>query len=58
MSKVKHCIKGFTTTKFHQIPREENTEVDSLAKIAIADELVDEQIKVQYILSIYVLEVH
>ena len=27
--------------KFHQIPREENMEVDNLAKAASADELVE-----------------
>lgn len=58
LSKVKHCIKGFTMAKFHQIPREENMEADSLAKTISANELVDEQIEVQYIPSINILEVH
>lgn len=42
LSKVKQCIKGFTMAKFPQIPREENMEVDSLAKALSADELVDD----------------
>ena len=58
LSKVKQCIKDFTMAKFHQIPREENLETDSLAKVESVDKLVDNQIKVQYILSIDVPEVH
>ena len=57
LSKVKQCIKGFTMAKFHQIPREENLETDSLAKVESVDELVDNQIKVQYIPSIDIPEV-
>ena len=56
--KVKQCIKGFTKVKFQQILREENTKVDSLAKEAFADELVDNQIKVQYIPDIDILDMH
>ena len=57
LSKVKHCIKNFTTTKFHQIPKEGNMEADNLARVASANDLIDDQIKVQYILSIDILEV-
>lgn len=57
LNKAKHCIKGFTMAKFHQIPLEENTDVDSLAKVASADDLIDDQIKIQYILSIDIPEV-
>ena len=32
-------------------------EADSLARVASADDLIDDQIKVQYILSIDILEV-
>ena len=32
LSKFKHCIKGLTTTKFYQVPREENMEANSLAR--------------------------
>lgn len=46
LSNVKHCIKSFTTAKFHQIPREENREADSLAKAPFADGIINEQIKV------------
>ena len=58
LSKVKHCIKGFTMAKFHQILKEENMEANNLAKAASADELVDDQIKVQYIPSIELPKVH
>ena len=57
LNKAKHCIKGFTMAKFHQIPREENTDVDSLAKVASVDDLINNKIKIQYILSIDVPEV-
>ena len=43
---------------FQQILREENMEVEVLAKTAFVDELVGDQIKVQYIPSIDVPEVH
>lgn len=46
LSKVKHCIKDFTTAKFHKIPREKNMEVDSLARAASANGSIDNQIKV------------
>ena len=58
LGKVKQSIKGFTTTQFHQIPMEENMEADVLAKVASANELVDDQIKVQYIPSVDVPKVH
>ena len=57
LNKAKHCIKGFTMAKFHQIPREENMDVDSLAKVASVDDLINDKIKIQYILSIDVPEV-
>ena len=40
------------------MPREENMEADVLAKPTSADKMVDNQIKVQYILSIYIPEVN
>lgn len=52
LSKVKHCIKSFKTTKFHQIPRQENMEADNLARATSTDVIPNEQIKVQYIPSI------
>ena len=57
LNKAKHCIKGFTMAKFHQIPLEENTDADSLAKVASAYDLIDDQIKIQYILSLDIPEV-
>ena len=58
MEKVKQCIKGFTTTQFQQIPREENTKADVLAKTASLDETIGDQVKVQYVLSIDIMEVN
>ena len=46
LEKVKQCIKSFTTTQFQKIPREDNVEVDVLAKMASRDEIVSDQIKV------------
>ena len=52
LGKFKQCIKGFTITQFQQIPREENVEADVIAKAASADEMVGDQVRVQYILRI------
>ena len=49
--------KKFTTAKFHQIPRNENTEANNLARVALTDDFVDNPTKVQYILCIDVPEV-
>ena len=38
-------------------PKKGNMEADSLARVTSADDLIDDQIKVQYILSIDILEV-
>ena len=58
LGKVKQCIKSFTTTQFQQILRKDNMEADDLAKTAFADEMMSDQIKIQYIPSIDILEVH
>ena len=58
LGKVKQYNKGFTTTQFQQIPREENVEADILAKAAFVNEMVGNQIKVQYVPSIDVPEVN
>ena len=57
LGKVKQCIKGFTTTQFQQIPREDNMETNVQAKTASVDEIMSDQIKIQYIPSIDILEV-
>ena len=57
LSKVKNCIKSFTSAKFHQIPREENIEVNSLAKAASTNGVMNEQVIVQFIPSIDVPKV-
>ena len=58
LEKVKQCIKGFTTAQFQQILREENIEVDIVAKMASSDKMISDQVKVQYIPSIDVMEVN
>ena len=58
LGKVKQCIKSFTTTQFQQIPIKDNVEADVLDKTASADKMVSDQIKVQYIPSIDIPEVH
>ena len=58
LNKVKQCIKGFTTTQFQQITREQNVEANTLAKTTSVDEIVGDQIKVQYIPSIDIPEVN
>ena len=58
LGKVKQCIKHFTTAQYQQTLREDNMEAGVLAKTASADEIMSDQIKIQYIPSIDVLEVH
>ena len=58
LGKVKQCIKDFTTAQYQQTPKEDNMEAGVLAKTASADEIMSDQIKIQYIPSIDVLEVH
>jgi len=43
-SKAMH--KKFTIAKFHQIPRKENTEANSLTRVALLDDFVDNPTKV------------
>ena len=58
LGKIKQCIKGFTTTHFQQIPREDNIETNVQAKMASVYEIMSDQIKIQYIPSIDIPEVH
>ena len=58
LGKVKQCIKVFMIAQFQQIPREDNMEANVLAKIEFTDEIMSDQIKIQYISSIDVPEVH
>ena len=48
LNKVKRLIKKFNEAHFVQIPREENMEVDILAKEASVSELTDEFDEIQY----------
>ena len=52
LGKVKQCIKGFTIAQFQQILKEDNMEAGVLAKMTSANEMMSDQIKIQYILSI------
>ena len=52
------CVKSFATIQFQQIPREENIEADVLAKTASTNDIVGDQVKIQYISSIDMLEVN
>ena len=52
LNKVKRLIKKFNEAHFVQIPREENMEVDILAKEASVSELTDEFDEIQYMSSI------
>ena len=58
LGKVKQCIKSFATIQFQQIPREENTKANVLAKTTSVNEIVGDQVKIQYIPSIDMLEVN
>ena len=52
LEKVLQLVKKFKETNFVQIPREENMEVDALAKEASVNEPMDEFDEVQYYPSI------
>uniref|UniRef100_A0A2N9FY66 Uncharacterized protein n=1 Tax=Fagus sylvatica TaxID=28930 RepID=A0A2N9FY66_FAGSY len=45
---VRNAIKWFDEVKLVQIPREQNTEADALAKLASSDEATDRYIEVQH----------
>ena len=57
LEKVLQLVKKFKETSFVQILREENMEVDALAKEASANQPMDEFAEVQYIPSIDIPEV-
>ena len=46
LNKVRQRIKGFTTTQFQQIPKEENAEANTLAKTTSTDDIVGDQVQV------------
>ena len=52
LEKVLQLVKKFKETDFVQIPKEENMEVDALAKEASANEAIDEFDEVKYVPSI------
>ena len=57
LSRVMRLMKRFKKANFIQIPREENVEVDTIAKEASANESMDEFDEVQYMPSINIPEV-
>ena len=57
MEKVLLLVKKFKEANFVQIPREENVEVNALAKEALTTGAMDEFDEVQYVPSIDLLEV-
>ena len=57
-NKVVRLVKKFKEVDFIQIPREENMEVDALAKEASASEVIHKFDEVQYLPSIDFPEVH
>ena len=57
LEKVLHLVKKFKEANLVQIPREENTEADALAKEASANQPMDEFDEVQYLPSIDIPEV-
>ena len=57
LNKVKQLVKKFKEARFIQFPREENMEVDALAKETSVGEAMDECNKVQYMPSIDLLEI-
>jgi len=57
LDRVIRLVKRFKEANFVQIPREENVEVDTLAKEASTNEAMDKFNEIQYILSIDLPEV-
>ena len=57
LNKVRCLVKRFKEANFIQIPREENMEVDALAKEASTSELMDEFDEIRCMPSIDLLEV-
>ena len=57
LNKVRRIVKKFKEASFIQVPREENVEVDALAKEASVDGSVDEFNEVQYMPSIDLPEI-
>ena len=57
LNKVRRLIKKFSEAHFVQVPREENMEVDTLAKKALVNELIDKFDEIQYMPSIDLPEV-
>jgi hypothetical protein len=45
---VRSTISWFDEVTFVQVPREQNTEADALAKLASSDVAINQQIEVQY----------
>jgi hypothetical protein len=48
LSLVKNIIRDFDKVTLVQVPREQNTKADALAKLASSEEATNQQIEVQY----------
>ena len=57
LSRIMRLMKRFEEANFVQVPREENVEVDTITKEALANESMDEFDEIQYMPSIDILEV-
>ena len=57
LEKVLQLVKKFKEANFVQIPREENMDVDALAKEASTNQLMDEFDEIQYLPSIDIPDV-
>ena len=57
LNKMIRLIKKFNEAHFVQVPREENIEVDTVAKEALVNELTNKFDEVQYMPSIDLPEV-
>ena len=57
LSRVKQLVKKFKEASFVQLPREKNMEADILAKATSIGRAMDENDKVQYMLSVDLLEI-
>jgi ribonuclease HI len=51
LSLIKNIMRWFDEVILVQVPREQNTEVDTLAKLASSEETINQQIEVQYLPS-------
>ena len=56
LNKVRNCINAFMKVEFIQVPKRENGEADSLAKVASVEDIIDKKIEIRYIPSVDILQ--